>query len=94
MNEKDELKSQIEKHTALMTKAIGKIRLVMKDKPFKELHEAALAYYEDSKHFCSKGKYVQSFEALMISWAYLDSGLKLGVFELKDGSMKNYFTID
>jgi hypothetical protein len=30
----------------------------------------------------------------MISWAYLDSGLKLGVFELTDESMKKYFTIE
>ena len=92
MNEKDELKTQIAKHTLLMTKAIGKIRLILKDKAFKELHESALAYYEDSKHFFGQKKYVQSFEALMISWAYIDSGLKLGVFELTDEKMKGYFT--
>jgi hypothetical protein len=94
MKEKDELKTQIVKHTLLMTKAIANIRLILKDKAFKELHEAALAYYKDSKHFFKIKKYVQSFEALMISWAYLDSGLKLGVFELTDEKMKHYFTIE
>ncbi|MDD5054292.1 MAG: DUF357 domain-containing protein [Candidatus Nanoarchaeia archaeon] len=92
MNEKDELKTQIAKHTLKMTKAISKTRLIMKDKGFRELHESAIAYYKDSKHFFMKKKYVQSFEALMISWAYLDAGLKLGVFELTDESMKDYFT--
>ncbi|MFA5303978.1 MAG: DUF357 domain-containing protein [Candidatus Nanoarchaeia archaeon] len=94
MNEKEELKAQIAKHTLLMTKAISKTRLILKDKAFKELYDSAIAYYEDSKHFFMKKKYVQSFEALMISWAYLDSGLKLGVFELTDESMKKYFTLD
>jgi hypothetical protein len=78
----------------MMTKAIAKIRLELKDKAFKELYESALAYYEDSKHFYSQKKFVQSFEALMISWAYIDSGLKLGIFELTDSSLKDYFTID
>ena len=94
MNEKDELKTQIAKHELLMAKAISKLRLALKDKAFKELYDSAIAYYEDSKHFFMQKKYVQSFEALMISWAYIDSGLKLGVFELTDDSMKKYFTND
>ncbi len=94
MKTEDELKTQIAKHTLMMTKAIAKIRLELKDKAFKELYESALAYYEDSKHFYSQKKFVQSFEALMISWAYIDSGLKLGIFELTDSSLKDYFTID
>jgi len=92
MNETDELKTEIAKHTLMMTKAIAKTRLIMKEKAFKELYQSALSYYEDSKHFYKQKKLVQSFEALMISWAYLDSGLKLGVFELMDESLKSYFT--
>ena len=93
MKEKDELIIQITKHTLMMTKVIANLKLMMKEKAFKELHDLAVAYYTDSKHFFNEKKYVQSFEALIISWAYVDSGLKLGVFKL-DKEFKNYFTND
>lgn len=94
MDEKEELKTQIAKHTILMQKALAQTRVLMKEKAFKELYEASMNYFNDSKHFFMEKKYVQSFEALMISWAYLDSGLKLGFFELKSDEMKHYFTND
>ena len=94
MNEKEELITQITKHTLMMTNVFSCLKLMMKEKGFKDLYDLAKAYYEDSKHFFKEKKFVQSFEALIISWAYIDSGLKLGVFLLQDEKLKEYFTND
>ncbi|MBN1923285.1 MAG: DUF357 domain-containing protein [Nanoarchaeota archaeon] len=94
MGAKQELKEQITKHTLVMNNVFKNIRLLMKEEQFKELYNLALAYFEDSRHFYNKDLYVQSFEALIISWAYIDAGLKLDVFELTDDKLKEYFTND
>ncbi len=94
MNEKDELIKEIKKHTPILEKALNSIRIANKGPDFEELYKMALAYFNDSKYFFEKKRYVQSFEALIISWAYLDSGLRLGIFELLDSDLLTYFTID
>lgn len=92
MNTDKELAEQIEKHTKMMDKVFNNLRLELKEGEFKDLFNLALAYYKDSKHFYEKKKLVQAFEALIISWAYIDAGLKLDIFQLIDDSLKDYFT--
>ncbi|VVB75184.1 Uncharacterised protein [Candidatus Tiddalikarchaeum anstoanum] len=92
MKAEDELTEQIVKHTATMEKVFANIRTELKEKEFKDLFDLAFAYFSDSKHFFEKKKLVQAFEALMISWAYIDAGLRLDVFELLDNDLKDYFT--
>lgn len=92
MNVEDELKEQVTKHLLKMDNVFKNIRVALKENGFKELFELARAYFSDAKHFYDKSKLVQSFEALMISWAYLDAGLRLDIFELTDDSLKDYFT--
>ncbi len=94
MKERDELIGQIKKHTPILERAINRIRIANKGPDFEELYKMALAYLSDSKYFFNKGRYVQSFEALMISWAYIDAGLRFGIFELLDSDLVTYFTID
>lgn len=93
MGVKQELKEQVTKHSKVMSKVFKNIRLLNKEEGFKELYDLALSYFNDSKHFYSKELFVQSFEALIIAWAYLDAGLRLDVFELTDDSLKDYFTV-
>ena len=94
MNAEKELISQLDKHIPQMEKAFKHLRLSEEGQAFRELYNLAVAYYEDARHFCRKKKYVQAFEALMISWAYVDAGLRLDVFELLDDDLKAYFTIE
>lgn len=89
---KKELKEQIEKHTRVMTEVFKNIRVLEKEESFKELYDLAHSYFRDSKHFYKKDLLIQSFEALIIAWAYLDSGLRLDIFELKTEELKDYFT--
>lgn len=57
-----------------------------------ELFDFAKRYYSDSKYFFQKKKYVESFEAAIISWAYIDIGLKLEFFKVP-GELRKHFTV-
>lgn len=57
------------------------------------LLDMAKRYFLDSQYFFKNKKYVESFEAVVISWAYIDAGLRLKIFEIPK-EFKNLFTID
>jgi len=48
-------------------------------------------YYSDAQHFFSKGDYVNSFAALNYAHGWLDSGARLGIFDVHDSRL---FTVD
>ncbi len=56
-----------------------------------EFYSFAENYFEDGKYFFNKEKYIESFEAFIIAWAYLDIGIKLNLFK-PDKNIKKYFT--
>ena len=58
-----------------------------------DLLQMANAYFKDSYHFAKKGDLVSAFEAVNIAWGYLDSGLRLGFFEVPI-ELKEWFTAD
>jgi len=58
-----------------------------------DLLHMANAYFKDSFHFSKKGDLVSAFEAINISWGYIDSGLMLGFFEVSV-ELKRWFTIE
>lgn len=58
----------------------------------REFFDFAQRYFKDSKYFFEKKKYADSFEATIIAWAYLDSGLKMGFFEVPK-KLKKHFTV-
>ncbi len=89
---KKELKNQISKHQKKMKEVFDKVKVVEEGKDFEELLELAYTYYKDAEYFRKKEKWVQSFEALIISWTYVDAGLRLEIFEVPD-ELKDYFTI-
>jgi hypothetical protein len=53
--------------------------------------EFANNYYKDGIYFFNKKKYIESFEAFIISWAYIDAGLKLKFFQAPK-EQKEWFT--
>jgi hypothetical protein len=48
-------------------------------------------YFKDSKFFLDKQDYIRAFEAVVISWSYIDAGIKADFFEVPK-NLKKYFT--
>jgi hypothetical protein len=66
---------------------------VDKSEEASDLFDLAKRYFEDAGYFMKEEKYIEAFEAITISWTYLDAGLKLKIFSIPS-KMKDYFTIE
>jgi len=81
---------KIEKYRKLTTKAltiVEKSVIIGKEKEAKEIIEMVSNYVSDAKHFEDKGDFVNSFAALNYAHGWLDSGVRLGVFEVADDKL-------
>jgi len=88
----ENIKKSAEKELARMEKVFSKLEMAEKaDKTAAEFYDFAKRYFEDGKWFLSKGKSIEAFEAAVISWAYVDAGLKLGFFSVPK-ELKGNFT--
>lgn len=56
-----------------------------------EVLEMAKRYFSDAKYFASKEKWLEAFEAVVISWAYIDALLHLGYVDVPK-ELQNLFT--
>jgi len=83
------IESAAEKEMKRMEEVFAEIKVA--DDKGKEFYDFARNYFDDGRHFFEKEMFVEAFEAFIISWAYLDIGLKLGYFETQ---LKKYFTCD
>jgi len=89
-----EIKKSAEKELARMEKVFEKLEIMGKaDKNAAEFYDFAKRYFEDGKWFFKKEKFIEAFEAAVISWAYVDAGLKLGFFSVPK-ELKGNFTAD
>lgn len=61
-----------------------------KEKQAKEIIEMVSNYISDAKHFEKKGDWVNAFAALNYAHGWIDSGVRLDVFEVNDDKL---FTI-
>jgi len=86
MNLKEIVKKEIEK----MEEVVKEVEL--KDIKALEVYNLALSYFSDAKHFFEKEDFVRAFEAVIISWAYLDACLHFGFIEIPE-KFKKYFTV-
>jgi len=86
MNLKEIVKKEIEK----MEEVVKEVEL--KDIKALEVYNLALSYFSDAKHFFEKEDFVRAFEAVVISWAYLDACLHFGFIEIPE-KFKKYFTV-
>jgi uncharacterized protein len=55
-----------------------------KEDEAKEIIEMVSNYLSDAKHFEEKGDWVNSFAALNYLHGWMDSGVRLGIFEVGD----------
>jgi len=86
-------KEKLKKYFSTTEKAlaIAKKNIIKgKEKEAEEIIEMVENYLSDSEHFKKQGDYVNSFAAINYSHGWLDSGVRLGVFNVKDNKL---FTI-
>ncbi len=79
----------------LAMREIGRMEKVFSEIEILEDSEVLLlakSYFSDSKFFLEKEEYVNAFEAVVISWAYVDSLLHFGKVKVPD-QLKDLFTI-
>jgi len=86
-------KEKLEKYFNLTKTAlrIAKKNIIKgKEKYAKEIIEMVENYLSDAGHFESKGNFVNAFAALNYAHGWLDSGVRLDIFNVKDNKL---FTI-
>lgn len=84
---------KIEKYRKLTSVALKKaLKSIIKSKETeaKEIMEMVSNYLSDSKYFEEEGDLVNAFAALNYAHGWLDSGVRLGIFDVDDD---NLFTV-
>ncbi|EFD93089.1 MAG: Protein of unknown function DUF357 [Candidatus Parvarchaeum acidophilus ARMAN-5] len=87
----NEVKERAEKEIGMMKKVFNSISLIQENDLADEFFNMAFNYFKDSEFFFEKTDYIRAFEAVVISWSYVDAGLKAGFFSVSD-DLKEYFT--
>ena len=83
-------KEKINKYFKLTSTALeyAKKKIIKgKEDHAKEIIEMVENYLSDSKHFEEKGDYVDAFAALNYAHGWLDSGVRLDVFNVEDSKL-------
>ena len=84
---------KLEKYFELTSKAMKMVKENVsneKENEAREIIEMVSNYLSDAKHFYNRGDFVNSFAALNYSHGWLDAGVRLGIFDVKDSKL---FTI-
>ncbi len=83
-------KEKVEKYFKLTSTALEKAKKAIipgKEKHSKEIIDMVSNYLSDAKHFEEKGDFVNAFAALNYAHGWLDSGVRLDIFETKDDKL-------
>lgn len=86
-------KQKLEKYFKITTKALEIVKkniIKGKDKDAAEIIEMASNYLSDAKHFEKKSDFVNAFAALNYAHGWIDSGVRLDIFNVDDDKL---FTI-
>lgn len=86
-------KQKLEKYFKLTSKALKKVKkniIKGKDNYAKEIIDMVENYLSDAKHFEKNEDYVNAFAALNYAHGWLDSGVRLDVFDVYNNKL---FTI-
>lgn len=84
---------KLEKYFSITAAALKEIKnniINGKEKEAKEIIDMASNYLSDAKHFEKKGDFVNAFAALNYAHGWIDSGVRLGIFDVNDNKL---FTI-
>ncbi len=86
-------KEKIEKYFSVTEKAIEQIKsniIKGKESQAKEIISMASNYISDAQHFFDKGNWINAFAALNYAHGWIDSGVRLKIFDVHDDKL---FTI-
>lgn len=86
-------RQKLEKYFKITKTALAKAKRKIKkgrETDAKEIIEMVENYLSDAKHFEKKGDFVNAFAALNYAHGWLDSGVRLDIFDVKDDKL---FTI-
>lgn len=86
-------KQKIKKYSELTSTALKKIKKNIvkgREAQAKEIIDMVENYLSDSKYFEKKQDFVNTFAALNYAHGWIDSGVRLGIFNVKD---RKLFTI-
>ncbi|MDO8623422.1 MAG: DUF357 domain-containing protein [archaeon] len=86
-------KEKLEKYFNLTEKALKEIKtkiIKRREKDAKEIIDMAENYLSDAGYFQKKGDFVNAFAAINYSHGWIDCGVRLGIFNVKD---RKLFTI-
>lgn len=81
---------KIDKYFDLTTHALAEVKdnvISGKEKEAKEIFEMVENYLSDAKHFFDKGDWVNAFAALNYAHGWIDSGVRLEVFDVDDDKL-------
>jgi hypothetical protein len=83
-------KQKIEKYFDLTTRALKEVKknvISGKENYAKEIFEMVENYLSDATHFFEKKDFVNCFAALNYAHGWIDSGVRLDVFDVKDDKL-------
>lgn len=86
-------KEKIEKYFNITERALKEIKsniIKGREKEAREIIEMVENYLSDARHFEGKGDYTNCFAALNYAHGWIDSGVRLDVFDVHDDKL---FTI-
>lgn len=88
----EELKLRVQKYEKLTAEALEKIEIIAQKgtKQYElaqEFLRVANAYFSDAKHFASQGDNVTALAAFSYAHAWLDAGIKAGLFKGEDSRL-------
>ncbi len=81
---------KLEKYFSLTTKALDQVKKNIakrKNKEAKEIIDMASNYLSDAQYFKEKEDFVNSFASLNYAHGWIDSGVRLGVFDVHDNKL-------
>ncbi len=89
------LEEKVKRYESLLSKALSAFEVAPLENSHlwevaNDLSNMARSYYDDGKYFLEQGDKVNALACFSYGHAWLDAGVKLGVFKVSD---ENLFTI-
>jgi len=85
------IKSYAEKEMKRMQAIMKSLKIINKSKLALHFFDFASNYFKDGMYFFKEKKFIESLEAFVIAWSYVDCGLKLKFFAVPK-EQKGWFT--
>jgi hypothetical protein len=86
------IKSYAEKEMKRMQSIMKGLKIISKSKLSLHFFDFANNYFKDGLYFFKKKMFIEAFEAFIISWSYIDCGLKLKFFAVPK-EQRMWFTL-